>query len=859
MIRRSRQAIVFLSLFGLLSALATGMSGGIAHAAATAATVAPTAVPTASVRPASGAAPGVATPKATARPATVNTAQSRAEVRAAASVAPAGYPTTPPAQICGNASVLSGPANPPAGAVVITTTTDLYTATVQSPPGSTFWLAPGVHTLGDSVYNQVIPEDNDTYIGAPGAIIDGQQTNYFAFTQGASGVTIEYLTIQNFVPPGNQATINGNSSAGWLIQYDTLQADGIAVDVGDGAVIQYNCITANGQTGINGVQGVSNITIDHNEVSYNDTGAYATGDICGCSSGIKLFGGTNAVITNNWVHDNATVAIWGDTNAVGVLIQGNYINNNNDEAIFFETSYNAFINDNNILDNTVEKGNLYGGGDFPVAAIYISESGGDSRLFGGVYSTLEISGNNLDGNYGGVTLWEDANRFCNSVGNTAPGECPIAGTEASPSTCVAPTIDSQPYTADCRWHTQNVLVDHNNFRVDTDTLGCTGTRCGENSLFSELGDYPPWSPYLGDTIEQAITFNQNNQYEDNNYVGNWNFDVYAQGNEVNQATWTSAPYSQDVGSTFTPLPTANALDANTSTLEGSTGYWVPWYSSTVAQSTAEAHSGTHSLQVNITAANGWGVQLYNAPYFPTHPGAKVLSFWAMSKSKSLAVTMSVTWRDNSGNVLQTDNVTIPALTNKWKQGLLLTDAPPGASFVNVALVSATGVSGNTLYLDDFVVADNALDANTATLEGPVGNTGDWVAGTGDKISQSSVQAHSGTYSLKVALTGSAGWNVNLDNAPYFPEIPGPKTVSFWAKASAATAMPAILKVSFDDSFGNVLQTDTVSTAMLTTAWAQSSASLTAPAGTEYVGLELLGASGIKGNAAFFDDVVVQSL
>ena len=69
-------------------------------------------------------------------------------------------------------------------------------------PDTTYWFAPGRHTLGTGQYSQIIPASGDTFIGAPGAILDGQHKNLYAFTQQARNVTIRYLTIQNFGAPG---------------------------------------------------------------------------------------------------------------------------------------------------------------------------------------------------------------------------------------------------------------------------------------------------------------------------------------------------------------------------------------------------------------------------------------------------------------------------------------------------------------------------------------------------------------------------------------------------------------------------------------------------------------------------------
>jgi hypothetical protein len=118
-------------------------------------------------------------------------------------------PATPgvhaqPALICGNASILTGPSTAPAGAIIVpagdnSALTPNYANAGFSVPNKTFYLATGTHTLGSSQFSQIVPGDGDTYIGAPGAIIDGQGVNNGAFEGTAAGVTIEYLTIQNFV------------------------------------------------------------------------------------------------------------------------------------------------------------------------------------------------------------------------------------------------------------------------------------------------------------------------------------------------------------------------------------------------------------------------------------------------------------------------------------------------------------------------------------------------------------------------------------------------------------------------------------------------------------------------------------
>src|SRR5262249_13648984 len=68
----------------------------------------------------------------------------------------------------------------PAGAVVVDPGTDLSAVTRANPAGTTFWLSPGTHLLAPDQFGQVIPKDGDVYLGAPGAVLDGQRVNQAA-------------------------------------------------------------------------------------------------------------------------------------------------------------------------------------------------------------------------------------------------------------------------------------------------------------------------------------------------------------------------------------------------------------------------------------------------------------------------------------------------------------------------------------------------------------------------------------------------------------------------------------------------------------------------------------------------------
>ena len=137
-------------------------------------------------------------------------------------------------------------------------------------------------------------------------------------------------------------------------------------------------------------------------------------------------------------------------------------------------------------------------------------------------------------NWSGVILWENADRFCNSPANTSTGDCTIVNPGITMTSCSEPTINDTPYYDDCRWKTQNVSVHDNTFNHNPDAIaGCSpSTGCGYNGIFSNWGTFPSWSPYQGQTIQDAITFSQNNVFARNTYKGPWQFMAHEQGTAI---------------------------------------------------------------------------------------------------------------------------------------------------------------------------------------------------------------------------------------------------------------------------------------------------------------------------------------
>jgi hypothetical protein len=224
----------------------------------------------------------------------------------------------------------------------------------------------------------------------------------------------------------------------------------------------------------------------------------------------------------------------------------------------------------------------------------------------------------------------------------------------------------------------------------------------------------------------------------------------------------------------------------------------------------------------------------------------------------MGATMTVDWRDSSGSVLQSDSVGITTLSTTWQQGAARVVAPAATAYVTVefaGLAGASGGAGDSLYLDQVYVGPpvNFLDVDTAGLEGSVGTWTPWFSTT---IAQSNATAEAGTHSLQVDITAPFGWGVQLSNPPGFAATSGNQVIGFWAQG--ATALGVTMTVDWRDRGGNVLQSNAVSIANLSSTWQQASASVVAPAATAFANVQFTNSTGGAGDRLYLDEVYVGS-
>ncbi|MFE7130108.1 right-handed parallel beta-helix repeat-containing protein [Streptomyces sp. NPDC057638] len=470
-----------------------------------------------------------------------------------AAPSPAG--ARPPARVC--AAPVPGPAAAPAGAVTVDPAVvgELAARTAASPPGTTFWLRPGTHTLGPDRFAQVVPKPGNRYLGAPGAVLDGRRTNQYAFGGGARDVTIRHLTVQGFAAPHDEGVVNHDSADGWVVEHAVIQRNsGAGLMAGARQRVRASCLRENGQYGINAYKAGDSIralVIEGNEITGNNTGDWERRRPgCGCTGGIKFWAVNGADIRGNWIHHNRGSGLWADTNNNDFRIEGNVLEANDGAALIYEISYNAVIRNNTIRRNNWVDGRRHAdlGDTFPYATVYLSESGGEPRIKART-DTLDVSRNLLEDNWSGITLWENADRFCNSPANTSSGDCTLLVPEVK--RCARPGIATAPLLADCRWRTQRVEIHHNRFVRDPAVLACAA-HCDRMAVLANYGTYPPWSPYRGTRVAESITLKQHNRWYDNVYLGSWAFVVQDQSRVLDFARWRAAPYRQDAGSTLDP-------------------------------------------------------------------------------------------------------------------------------------------------------------------------------------------------------------------------------------------------------------------------------------------------------------------
>jgi hypothetical protein len=242
---------------------------------------------------------------------------------------------------------------------------DIAATVLADTSATTFCLAPGNYTLSGTVHVKA----SDNFVGVPGnlPVIDASETNIGFDLSHGSGVTIEYLEIDN-ASGGSGPTLCGKgcgraiSGGNGMQIFDSVfqhnGSDGIA---GSGSttttpwLIVGSTFNANGSTPFlnvesGGIKGSNGFTI-LNSTATNNVGQGIWCD-AGCLNGTWI-------VEGNTVTGNTQGGIRYEISNAGAVIEQNMVENNNTSdasgfgGIQIASSGNATIENNTALQNLV--------------------------------------------------------------------------------------------------------------------------------------------------------------------------------------------------------------------------------------------------------------------------------------------------------------------------------------------------------------------------------------------------------------------------------------------------------------------------------------------------------------------------
>ncbi len=190
---------------------------------------------------------------------------------------------------------------------------NLNTIANAGSDGDTFLLTAGTYNN-----QKVLPKHGQTFIGAPGVILDGGDTTDYCFyyddgIRHPMGVTLQSFTVQNYTGGSGRGAIFGANSLGWTLDqlFITGTSAGRGVDAGKGMRLRSCVISESYMEGLNGYL-ADNLLIEDCEFFNNNTSQNNPDTVDGFGSGMKLATCVGVKIRNTYSHDNYGVGMWLD-------------------------------------------------------------------------------------------------------------------------------------------------------------------------------------------------------------------------------------------------------------------------------------------------------------------------------------------------------------------------------------------------------------------------------------------------------------------------------------------------------------------------------------------------------------------
>ena len=240
------------------------------------------------------------------------------------------------------------------GGVAIGAGDDAQSVVNAHGAGTTYIVKAGTHLRNFSVQ----PKSGDRFCGEPGAVLDGGRSLASAFSGGATNVTLDSITVQEYNPGWQGAAIQPQTHAsGWVVRNVSALRNGWAgLLAADGMKILGGHYNDNDQLGIGGNEATGILldgldddpaTLDGPELARNHT----LHESCEWEAGGMKWDVGQVTVRNAYVHDNDCRGLWADINARGALIEHNLVEDNWAEGIFYEISQDAVIRNNRIYRN----------------------------------------------------------------------------------------------------------------------------------------------------------------------------------------------------------------------------------------------------------------------------------------------------------------------------------------------------------------------------------------------------------------------------------------------------------------------------------------------------------------------------
>jgi parallel beta-helix repeat protein len=328
-------------------------------------------------------------------------------------------PPPPPSSAYGPQSTITCPA----GAIDIWPGQFIQGVVNGYPGATTFCLRAGVHRLT----SWITPKTGNTFVGEYGAILDGSTwatSDSTAAAFRAHNQDIDYVTIRNLVirkmPWKGIHAFYYLSPDHWTVEYNEIAENQTGILFPHDSVVRNNYIHHNvgDPTASNpGLRGggylgyyASNTTFENNEIAYNGMEQ-------------KIMDSPNVTFRNNFVHHNQMDGIWYDGGNPNALIEGNRVEDNRRNAIFFEASNTGIFRNNTLRRNET--------------GVFVSSS-----------QSVEIYGNTLENNFRGITY------FLNCGGMAGRSDVDLRNNSAHDNTIRVSTqqyafATGFSYTSDC--------------------------------------------------------------------------------------------------------------------------------------------------------------------------------------------------------------------------------------------------------------------------------------------------------------------------------------------------------------------------------------------------------------------------